>query len=370
MAANELPPGSAKLHLTPGVEFLHERETVFAGMIAGWGAQMRGGRGLRKAFVARSQSQVCAFQEFVDEWPWNWSSRMFDEWASELEARGLALSTRRNYQYSIRGFCEYLLSPHYAWVEECEDRFGTHPVQIVHEENSIRHTPGVDGDPRRRGLSSDELQLLFDRADREVDIRLTEKRKGATLAYRDATLFKVIFAWGLRANEACHLEITDLFRSPRQPQFGNIGVVQVRMGKGSQGSGPKSRTVATLYEWAVEALQDYLSEVRPLLAKPGISGNTIFLTERGTRMKPRDIADRFAFYRDELSLDPSLTPHSLRHSYATGLALQKVDAKFIQEQLGHTYASTTAIYTHLASDFMNSMMRDAIRKVTGEPEHG
>lgn len=367
MARNDSAPGSAHRHLSSSVRFLHEEEVVFDAMLSGWSAQMIGGRALRPRSVSAVLAHTRAFQRFTNEWPWKWSSSMFDEWMAEFASRGRALSTRRAYQNAVRSFCSYLCSPHYGWVEECEKRFASHPIQVCHEGNTLRHTDGAGSDPGRRGLTRQELQLFLDRADQEVELRLEQRRKGAALAYRDSTVFKVLYAWGLRANELCHLDTTDLFRLPNRPEFGSIGLVQVRMGKGSHGSGPKRRVVASLHQWAVDALQDYLDEVRPMLIKNGRPTNAVFLTERGTRLKPRDISDRFAYFRGELQFDQKLTPHSLRHSYSTHLALDGVDPRIISDQLGHAFQSTTLIYTHITNDFKNRMMQDAIRKVLQPP---
>lgn len=358
-----VPFGSASLHLAVGVRFLNEEEAVFDSMLQGWSAQMKGGRGLKPGSISAVVRKVRAFQDFCGEWPWRWSAAMFDEWMVDLAARPLELSTRRGYQQAVRSFCSYLCSPHYGWVAECEGRFGEFPVQVSHEDNMLRHLTDFEGSPGRRPLTRLEVQTLLDRIDHEVEVRLEQKRKGAALAYRDATIFKVLYGWGLRANELCHLDTTDLYRSPHTPQFGQIGVVQVRMGKSSRGSAPKQRSVATIHQWSADALQDYLDQVRPLMIKPSRPTRAVFVTERGTRMKPRDISDRFAYYRDDLGMDDVLSPHALRHSYATHLAEEGVDPTFIKEQLGHAYQSTTAIYTHVSNDFKNKMMLDAVRRV-------
>jgi len=82
--------------------------------------------------------------------------------------------------------------------------------------------------------------------------------------------------------------------------------------------------------------------------------------ERGGRLRVREIEDRFALYREELGLPDELTPHCLRHSYVTHSIEDGVDPKFIQEQVGHLYASTTALYTAVSDDFANTMMLKAI----------
>lgn len=86
------------------------------------------------------------------------------------------------------------------------------------------------------------------------------------------------------------------------------------------------------------------------------------MTERGTRLQPREIDSRFADYRDALDLPSTLVPHCLRHSYVTHLIEDGADPKFVQEQVGHRFASTTAIYTAVSGDFMNTMMRRTLER--------
>ncbi|MBA4246968.1 MAG: integrase [Microbacterium sp.] len=332
-------------------------------MLAGWRAQQTGGRNLRDEYVRGGLRAVKQFQEHCAEWPWNWSAAQFDEWMLDLvSVRRLAPSTIRSYQQAIRLFGDYLTSEHYGWVSECERRFGTHPVQVCHAWNTVRHLQDYEGRPGRRPLTRHELQLLFDRADQEVDICIAKGRKGALPAYRDAVLLRVVYAWGLRANEAVHLDVSDFYRNSHAPEFGEFGILQVRHGKASKGGPPKRRSVVTLRDWAVEAVKDYLANVRPLMSpKDGIA---MWYSERGTRLRSRELSDRFAHFRDELGLDRNLSPHALRHSYATHLIEEGVDPTFVQSQLGHRHASTTSIYTSVTGDFANKMLRDALTRLS------
>src|SRR6266496_139709 len=119
--------------------------------------------------------------------------------------------------------------------------------------------------------------------------------------------------------------------------------------------------VASLMPWAVAAVEDFVVNIRPrqgLAEHPGL-----WVTERGGRVQPREIEARFAAYRDALGLARELTPHCLRHSYVTHLVEDGVDPKFVQEQVGHRYASTTGAYTHVSEAFMNSLMRTALDAV-------
>ena len=93
---------------------------------------------------------------------------MLDEWLGDLRAvRGLRRSTLRGYQEAIRMLCQYLTDPAYGWTGECETRFGTHPVQVVHEWNTAVHVQQAEGDPIKRAFTIDELQAFFDHADGE-----------------------------------------------------------------------------------------------------------------------------------------------------------------------------------------------------------
>jgi len=87
----------------------------------------------------------------------------------------------------------------YGWSVACEREFGlgAHPVPICHEWNTITHLNDYEGSPEARPFSRQELQAFLDYADEQVDRAVAAKRKGALAAYRDATLFKVIYGWGL-----------------------------------------------------------------------------------------------------------------------------------------------------------------------------
>ncbi len=357
-----VPFGSSNLHLLEGVAFLHEEDSVFEAMLDGWSAQMIGGRRLQAATVNGRVKAIRRFQKHTGLWPWEWSAAGFDEWMTDLvSVRGIAASTLRGYQNTVQQFCDFLCSPHYGWVAECERRFGSHPVQVCHEWNTRPHLQEYEGDPRRRPLTRRELQLLFDRADAEVDTRLAVGRKGAAAAYRDATLLKVVYAWGLRAREAIMLDTTDFYRNPKVPELEDFGFVRVRFGKASRGSPPKPRTVASVMPWAVDALRDYVENVLPLMRTP--ESAALWFSERSRRLGVRSLSDRFALYRDDLGLDTALSPHCLRHSFATHLIEDGHDPVFVQRQLGHAYQSTTGIYTHVSEDFANALLQEALGRV-------
>lgn len=177
-------------------------------------------------------------------------------------------------------------------------------------------------------MTREELQRFFDYADDRVDQAVRLGRKGALAAYRDATVFKVMYGWGLRCTETSKLDVTDWYRNPEAPELGKFGKLEVRWGKASHGSPPKRRTVCTVMPWAVEAVEDYVVNVRPRCGFPGHPA--LWLTERGGRLRPRQIEERFAAYRQALKLPPELVPHCLRHSHVTHQIEDGVDPVFVQ----------------------------------------
>jgi site-specific recombinase XerD len=304
---------------------------------------------------------VRQFNDFAEAYPWSWSAAAMDEWTTYLIAElHRSESTIRGYQTAIRQLCDYITSPHYQWPQECERRFGTHPVQICHEWNTAGHLVDYEGKAGRRPMTREEIQFFLDYADDQVDRAIRLGRKGALAAYRDATVFKVSYGWGMRCTEASKLDINDWYRHPKAPELGRFGWPHVRYGKRSKGSPPRRRTVLSVMPWAVEAADDYVTNIRPRYR--AAVGTALWPTERGGRLQSREIEDRFAEYRGALGLDSDLVPHCLRHSHVTHQMEDGADPAFIQRQVGHRYASTTALSTGVGGDFMNTMMRKVLDK--------
>jgi site-specific recombinase XerD len=352
--------GAADLELVSGVAQLRPEEAMFEAMLRGWRAQQMA-RGLQEDTVAPRELLVHRFAEFTNEYPWAWSPGHMDEWSLHLTAeRHLAPSTIRAYQCTIRQFSEFLIDGRYGWGVACEQAFGPgrHPVAIAHEWNTIAHLNDYEGNPEARPFTRQELQRFLDYADEQVERAVKAKRKGALAAYRDATLFKVIYGWGLRRTETSKLDVVDFGRNPAAPQFGRYGTLNVRYGKAKRGQPPRRRNVLSVMGWAVEAVADYMENVRPRF---GCAEHpALWVTERGGRVKPAEINARFVAYRDALGLPEALVVHSLRHSYVSHLTEDGVDRRFIQVNVGHEADSSTAVYTHVSSDFMNTALRKAL----------
>ncbi len=126
--------------------------------------------------------------------------------------------------------------------------------------------------------------------------------------------------------------------------------------------------MASVMGWAVEAVADYVENVRPRF---GCEDHpALWVTERGGRVKPPEINARFVAYRDALGLPKALTPHSTRHSYVSHLTEDGADRRFIQQQVGHECDSSTAVYTHVSDDYMNTALRRALGPALGPAGDG
>jgi integrase/recombinase XerD len=350
-------PGAASSVLVAGVRHLDPAPAVFEAMLDGWSRQQRS-RFLRADATIKPRVEIVRrFARFSNQYPWQWTPGEFEAFMGSMS---VAVSTARNYQNSLRMFCDYITDARYGWPAECLQRFGVAPQQVLHEWNSVVHSAEYEGRSSRRPLSYDEIQALFDAADGRVEEIRGRGRKGAAAAQRDAVLLKTVYAFGLRRQEARGLDLVDLRGNPKAKSFGRVGGVFVRHGKSSRGGAPKRRTVLTVpeFDWIVGLLEHYLSEVRPLFG-PG-EHPAFWMTERCGRISLRSVNEAFENAREAAGIDPELDLHSLRHSYVTHLVEFDYPERFVQEQVGHSYASTTAIYTGVSDDYRNQLLRRAL----------
>ncbi|TWF82213.1 phage integrase family protein [Pseudonocardia hierapolitana] len=354
-------PGSARLVLAEGVSYLDPAPAVFEAMLQGWARQQRV-RFLKAETIQRRQDLVRRVVRFSGQYPWEWTAAELEAFIdSRRSAAQIVVSTARGYLGGLQMFLGYLTDPRYGWPEACRERFGRAPVQLLGEWNTIAHVSAYEGGPGRRPLSYDEVQALFDAADGLVDEIRARGRKGGLAAQRDAAVLKTVYAFGLRRQEAWGLDLADLRRNPKVPGFGQMGALLVRWGKSSRGSPPKRRTVLLVPEmdWVVPLLEQWLHEVRPRFGPGGHPA--LFTTERRGRMSMRGINDAFVAARDAAGLDGVLDLHCLRHSYVTHLIEFDYPERFVQDQVGHAYASTTALYTGVSDDYRNRLLTQALQ---------
>ncbi len=352
-----------QLVLPTDLRLLHPETQVFEGMIEGWRNQMLS-RNLAASTIVSAVRAVRAFKAHHDVYPWWWSAAMSDEWFADLRSvHHVANSTVRSYQGALRGFCRFVTDPAYGWAQECERRFGTHPIQVINEVNAAAHVADSEASPRKRAFTRVELQALFDWADDQVAVKRGEGRKGWLPAFRDATMVKTAYAFGLRRTETRMLDVVDFGRNPSAPEFGNYGVLYVRYGKAQRGSPPKRRSVLTVWPWIVPVLEQWFGEIRPRLAADGLAA---WPSERATRITSPSVDAVLRHARAAIGLDPVLDFHSLRRSYVTHLIEDGWDVRFVQEQVGHEHASTTSLYTCVSSDYRTRTLRRALDALVAE----
>jgi integrase len=321
-----------------------EAEVVFEAMLDGWRTQRRS-RLLNENTIANAERVVRRFRLYSGVWPWQWLPGHLEAWVSELRVQEhLAHSTIRSYQGALRVFCGFLCDPAYGWGSSCMTRFGSVPSQICREENMAVHTTDYEGRPPRRPLSRVELQDLFDAADDEVEAIRAGSKKGWAPAFRDATMLKVTYA----------LEPADFSPNPMAAEFGDYGVCGVRHGKAAKGGPPRRRGVLTVFGWSTEVLSEWIEDVWPTMATAGVG---LWPSERGPLVSGDRIDAAFNRCAQAAGLPDELTLHCLRHSYVTHLIEDGFDPLFVQAQVGHEYASTLAIYTTVASDYMTKTLR-------------
>jgi integrase/recombinase XerC len=354
--------------LGDGVRPLRLEETLFEAALVGWRRQ-QAARHLRERTQQARELVVRRLREYTGRWPCEWQALDVDEWVEDLGGppRRRAVSTLRGYQAAVRAFMDYLSDVRYPWVGICECEFGCRPVQILFEENLIRRVSDFEGDPARRPLTREELTVFFDYCDERVRTLRRLGRKGSLAALRDGALFKTVYAWGLRRGEVVGLDVVDFTRNPARASCGRFGSLHVRHGKASRGGPARRRNVLTVFDWSVEVIGQYVSEIRPLYGRD--DHPALFITERGGRVSAAQVSERFAEYRDEAGLQSELSPHALRHSYVTHLIEDGFDELFVRMQVGHRYASTTALYTGVSGDYKNEAMRRALHAqltATGE----
>lgn len=151
--------------------------------------------------------------------------------------------------------------------------------------------------------------------------------------FRDVAILETIYSCGLRISELCELRTNDI--------DWNELLVSVR------GKGQKERLVP-VGELALQAIETYWQT----LAQPPGAGEPVFLNsdKKRTPVYPRLIQLRLKKYLALMGLDPAITPHKLRHSYATHMLDAGADLRSVQELLGHAHLVTTQVYTHLTTD--------------------
>jgi integrase/recombinase XerD len=167
---------------------------------------------------------------------------------------------------------------------------------------------------------------------REVESLLNVISESDVFELRDKTIFELLYSCGLRISEACDLTIQDIDFDNR---FMTI-----------RGKGSKERIVPIGNE-AMRLLLKYQKESRPLIIGNRVS-SYLFISKKALKLNRKSVWRLLKGYVERTDIQKNITPHTLRHSFATHLIENGADLRSVQELLGHVDISTTQIYTHLA----------------------
>lgn len=271
----------------------------------------------------------------------------------ELE-RGLSRNTLNAYRTDLLQFGDYLrehqldplaidaagMAEYVAALTETGEGGSRLAPSTIHRKTAalrsfykhLRREDLVDADPTA-GLStprrSKKLPQVLNQA--EVSRLLAAPSGDSAQCWRDRAILEVMYACGLRASELIGLEMTDIDL--------HEGMLRAR------GKGSKERIVP-LGRQAIVAIEAYFRSGRPELAK-GRSEKALFLNFRGRRLTRQGLYKIVQGHAKTAGLEDRMSPHTLRHSFATHLLAGGCDLRAVQEMLGHADVATTQMYTHL-----------------------
>lgn len=269
-------------------------------------------RGLARNSIVAYSADLLRFIEFCTasdvKYPADVNSEHIRAFFSHLKDDGLGVRSRARYLAALRGFYTFGL-----------------------DEGLLRHNPVIDIEPPKLLHTLPHVLSIP-----EVEALLESCSSSNNLGMRDRAMLEVLYACGLRVSELVSLQLHDY-----HPASAYIKTM---------GKGDKERIVP-IGEEAMEVLQHYLEHGRPGLLR-GRRSNYVFLNRSAgglTRQGFWKIIKRRAV---EAGIGKNVTPHTLRHSFATHLLENGADLRVVQVLLGHADISTTQIYTHVTREHL------------------
>ena len=198
------------------------------------------------------------------------------------------------------------------------------------------------------GLSSPRVGKTLPKAisPNEVDELLEQPaRRSTPEAKRDRAMLELLYATGMRVTELVSLDMENLNLDPRSPFVRCIG------------KGAKERSIP-IHDHALEAVNGYLEDGRPMMVR-NHEEPALFVNRRGERLTRQGFWLILKGYAKSANLGDGVTPHTLRHSFATHMLRGGMPLRNVQEMLGHANISTTQVYTHLTSDHVREVYERA-----------
>ncbi|GAB2872261.1 site-specific tyrosine recombinase [Hymenobacter ruber] len=243
------------------------------------------------------------------------STDVLREFLNTLQGLGLSATSQARTLSGLKAFFSFLIM---------EDLLKLDPTDTLEAPKTGRHLPDT--------LSYPEVEQLLAAIDLSTDEGL-----------RSRALLEVLYSSGLRVSELCDLRLSNIYTDE-----GFMKVV---------GKGNKERLVPVGRE-ALKHLNFYLSGVRGHLnIKPG-SEDFVFLSKNGRPLSRITVFTTLKKLAEQAGLRKTISPHTLRHSFATHLIEGGADLRAVQEMLGHASITTTEIYTHLDRDFLRQVITE------------
>ena len=240
-------------------------------------------------------------QEGVD--PLSVKLEDLEHFAAMLSDHGISAKSQARILSGVRSFYRYLVLDGYLDVD---------PTELLESPHLPQHLPEY--------LSTEEVDAL------ENSIDLTSNE-----GHRNRAIIEVFFSCGLRVSELTNLKLSDLFLTQ--------GFIRVN------GKGGKQRLVP-ISERAIHELELWFDDRRQMNIKPG-EEDYVFLNRRGHHLTRTMILIMVKRQAEAAGIKKTISPHTLRHSFATALLKGGADLRIIQELLGHADLGTTEIYTHM-----------------------
>lgn len=278
----------------------------------------------------------------------NWDAALAD-YDRDLRARGAAERTRRAYGVDLGGFVEWArpqgLGPTAVRHRDVRryaaglSTAGAAPATVARKLAAIRGLYGFLVRTERAGANPAELVSSPKRAEKLPSVlsveemrRLLERIPASTpLELRDRAMLELAYSCGLRCEEIVNLDEDSVDFEAEQLRV---------LGKGSK------ERILPIGEPAQRALERYRQKGRRALASEPRE-KALFLSKSGRRLSNSDVTRRLGLWTREAALAAGVSPHSLRHSFATHLLEGGADLRTIQELLGHASISTTQVYTRV-----------------------
>ncbi len=252
------------------------------------------------------------------------TSRQLRRYFGELDAAGYSKSTINRHLSALKGFYRWLVAKGFVDGD---------PVHSMRGPKKPSALP--------RPVTRDEMRRLLSVHAPHDDSGKARRQTPADL--RDQALLELLYASGLRVSEVAGLKLADA----------NVSGLEVKvMGKGSK------ERIVPMHALAAVSLDAYLRSGREALLS-GRASEYLFVSARGNKMSADAIRRMFKETLVAAGLDPALSPHAMRHAFATDLLSEGADLRSVQEMLGHASLSTTQIYTHVTTDRLVDAHRQA-----------